>query len=53
LFANVFALFIGSGAPLHLPGAPWLLAGVLLAAGWGMAWKRAGRGTGTAAATQG
>ncbi|WP_233492674.1 TCR/Tet family MFS transporter [Xanthomonas oryzae] len=53
LFANVFAWFIGSGAPLHLPGAPWLLAGVLLAAGWGMAWKRAGRGTGTAAATQG
>lgn len=43
LFANVFAWFIGSGAPLHLPGAPWLLAGLLLAAGWFMAWKRAGR----------
>ncbi|MBB4597864.1 TCR/Tet family MFS transporter [Xanthomonas arboricola] len=53
LFANVFAWFIGTGAPLHLPGAPWLLAGVLLAAGWVMAWRRAGRGADTAPAAQG
>ena len=33
LFAQVFALFIGPRAPLHLPGAPFLLAATLLAAG--------------------
>ncbi|WDM67755.1 TCR/Tet family MFS transporter [Xanthomonas cucurbitae] len=43
LFANVFAWFISQGTSLHLPGAPWLLAGVLLAVGWAMAWARAGR----------
>ncbi|RYE88971.1 MAG: tetracycline resistance MFS efflux pump, partial [Oxalobacteraceae bacterium] len=52
LFANVFAWFIGRGAPLHLPGAPWLLAALLLAAGWVMAWRRAGRGAGVAPAAQ-
>jgi len=41
LFANVFAWFIGEHAPLHLPGAPWLLAGLLLACGWLLAWSRA------------
>ncbi|WP_434031937.1 TCR/Tet family MFS transporter [[Pseudomonas] boreopolis] len=41
LFANVFAWFIGKQAPLHLPGAPWLLAGALLAAGWCVAWRKA------------
>jgi MFS transporter, DHA1 family, tetracycline resistance protein len=41
LFANVFAWFIGRQAPAHLPGAPWLLAGVLLAGGWLVAWKAA------------
>ncbi|MFT4246885.1 MAG: TCR/Tet family MFS transporter [Pseudomonas sp.] len=41
LFAYVFAWFIGKQAPLHLPGAPWLLAGLLLAAGWCVAWRKA------------
>ena len=49
LFANVFALFIGTDAPAHLPGAPWLLAGLLLAAGWWLAWRRAGRAAAIAA----
>jgi len=49
LFANVFALFIGTHAPAHLPGAPWLLAGLLLAAGWWLAWRRAGRAAAIAA----
>lgn len=40
LFANVFAWFIGKQAPLHLPGAPWLLAGLLLAAGAWVAWRK-------------
>ncbi len=43
LFANAFAWFIGRSAPLPLPGAPWLLAGVSFATGWIIAWKRAGR----------
>lgn len=41
LFANVFAAFIGHEAPMHLPGAPWLLAGVLLACAGCVAWWRA------------
>lgn len=41
LFANVFAWFIGPRAPLHLPGAPWLLAGLLLAGALLTAWSRA------------
>jgi DHA1 family tetracycline resistance protein-like MFS transporter len=32
LFATTFAWFISSGAPLHLPGAAYLLAALLLAA---------------------
>jgi MFS transporter, DHA1 family, tetracycline resistance protein len=32
LFATTFAYFIGAGAPLHLPGAAYLLASLLLAA---------------------
>jgi DHA1 family tetracycline resistance protein-like MFS transporter len=32
LFATTFAYFIGTGAPLHLPGAAYLLAALLLAA---------------------
>ncbi|KAB7766698.1 TCR/Tet family MFS transporter [Xanthomonas maliensis] len=43
LFANVFAWCIDPAAPVHLPGAPWLLAGLLLSAGWAVAWWRAGR----------
>ncbi len=45
LYANVFALFIGTRAPMQLPGAPWLLASVLLAAAWLVAWRRAGKAT--------
>jgi DHA1 family tetracycline resistance protein-like MFS transporter len=33
LFASVFASFIGPRASLHLPGAPFLLASLLLAGG--------------------
>jgi DHA1 family tetracycline resistance protein-like MFS transporter len=29
-FAGTFSLFIGAHAPVHLPGAPWLLAAALL-----------------------
>lgn len=32
LFATTFAYFIGAGAPLHLPGAAYLLSALLLAA---------------------
>jgi DHA1 family tetracycline resistance protein-like MFS transporter len=37
LFAGTFAWFIGEGAPLHLPGAAFLLAALLLAAGAALA----------------
>jgi DHA1 family tetracycline resistance protein-like MFS transporter len=30
LFTLTFSYFIGSSAPLHLPGAPFLLAGALM-----------------------
>ncbi|MFL4999096.1 MAG: tetracycline resistance MFS efflux pump, partial [Xanthobacteraceae bacterium] len=30
LFTQAFALFVGAGAVLHLPGAPFLLAALLL-----------------------
>ncbi|HWL63991.1 MAG TPA: TCR/Tet family MFS transporter [Steroidobacteraceae bacterium] len=33
MFAGTFSLFISERAPLHLPGAPWLLAGCWLFAG--------------------
>jgi DHA1 family tetracycline resistance protein-like MFS transporter len=32
MFAGTFGLFISDHAPLHLPGAPWLLAGAWLLA---------------------
>jgi DHA1 family tetracycline resistance protein-like MFS transporter len=41
LFANVFALFVGSHAPAHLPGAPWFVAALLLACAWGVGWRYA------------
>jgi len=34
LFTQVFALFISDRAPLHLPGAPFLLSSALLASAW-------------------
>jgi DHA1 family tetracycline resistance protein-like MFS transporter len=33
MFAGTFSLFISDRAPMHLPGAPWLLAGCWLVAG--------------------
>jgi DHA1 family tetracycline resistance protein-like MFS transporter len=38
LFTQIFALFIGAYAPLHLPGAPFLLAALLLAIAAIVAW---------------
>lgn len=43
LFAWTFGLFIGQRAPMHLPGAPWLLAALLLCAGLALAWRYAPR----------
>src|SRR5690606_8895722 len=39
LFTNVFALFIGASAPVRLPGAPWLLAALLLGTGFLVGWR--------------
>ncbi len=39
MFASTFALFIGKKAPAHLPGAPWILASLLLFIGWLVAWR--------------
>jgi DHA1 family tetracycline resistance protein-like MFS transporter len=37
LHSQVFALFIGTHAPFHLPGAAFLLSALLLLAGWFLA----------------
>lgn len=42
LFAWSFGLFIRDDAPLHLPGAPWFIAALLLGCGWVVAWRVAG-----------
>ena len=39
LFTQSFAFFITAGAPLYLPGAPFLLASLLLAAALLVAWR--------------
>ena len=39
LFTQVFAYFIGPGAVGHLPGAPFLLASLLLASAGAIAWR--------------
>jgi DHA1 family tetracycline resistance protein-like MFS transporter len=39
VYTSVFALFIGDHAPAHLPGAPFLLAGVLLLSAAFVAWR--------------
>lgn len=39
LFTQTFAFFIGAGAAWHLPGAPFLLAALLLAAALPLAWQ--------------
>jgi len=41
LFTGAFALFIGEQAPAHLPGAPWLVASILLCAAWVVGWRYA------------
>lgn len=39
MFAGTFGWFIGDKAPAHIPGAPWMLASVLLFVGWLVAWR--------------
>jgi DHA1 family tetracycline resistance protein-like MFS transporter len=39
LYTSVFALFIGARAPVHLPGAPFLLACLMLAGAGAVAWR--------------
>ena len=41
VFAGSFGLFIGKHAPMHLPGAPFLIAAVLLAGAVLIAWRYA------------
>ena len=41
LFAGSFGWFIGDRAPVHLPGAPWYIAGGLLAIAVLVAWRYA------------
>ena len=41
LFAGSFGYFIGPNAPVHLPGIAFLIAAVLLACGWLIAWRHA------------
>jgi DHA1 family tetracycline resistance protein-like MFS transporter len=41
LFTTSFALFIGPDAPAHLPGAPWVVAAILLAGAWLVGWRLA------------
>jgi DHA1 family tetracycline resistance protein-like MFS transporter len=41
IFAGSFGWFIGPHAPTHLPGAPFLIAAVLLAAAVLIAWRYA------------
>jgi len=44
MFASVFAFFIATGAPLGLPGAPFLLAALLLVLATATAWSTLRRG---------
>jgi len=39
IFTQIFALFISDHAPLHLPGAPFLLSSTLLIAAFVLAWN--------------
>ncbi len=41
LFTQTFALFIGPGSDWHLPGAPFLLAALLVAFAILVAWRGA------------
>ena len=42
LFTTVFATFISANAPVHLPGAPFLLSSMLVLASLGIAWWATG-----------
>jgi len=48
-FASVFGLFISERAPVEFPGAPWMLAALLLAVAVGIAWRYAPKAGKTAA----
>jgi DHA1 family tetracycline resistance protein-like MFS transporter len=39
VFANVFASFIGANRDWHLPGAPYLLAALMIALSTAIAWQ--------------
>jgi DHA1 family tetracycline resistance protein-like MFS transporter len=39
IFAGSFGFFIGPRAPVHLPGAPFLIAALLLGVAWLIAWR--------------
>jgi DHA1 family tetracycline resistance protein-like MFS transporter len=39
VFTNVFASFIGANRDWHLPGAPFLLAALMIAGSTAMAWQ--------------
>ncbi len=39
LYTSVFRLFIGDAAPVHAPGAPFLVAALLVVAAWLMAYR--------------
>jgi DHA1 family tetracycline resistance protein-like MFS transporter len=43
LFTETFALFIGPGVGWHIPGAPFLLASLLLLMAAGLAWRATAR----------
>ncbi|MFK3648271.1 TCR/Tet family MFS transporter [Lysobacter enzymogenes] len=49
LYAGSFGYFIGKGAPVHLPGAPWFIAAALLTLGLLIAWRYARAPTAPAA----
>ena len=50
IFAGSFGLFIGKHAPMHLPGAPFLIAAALLATAVAIAWRAARMPAGAPAA---
>ena len=52
-FAGVFGLFISERAPVAFPGAPWMLAALLLAVGALIAWRYAPRAASAAAGAAG
>ena len=41
IFTQAFALFIGAGVGWHMPGAPFLLAAIMVALAAALAWRTA------------